>query len=67
MTHRGGATLKALPHVGRGAEMNLIGDWLSDVASGNGGVHIVAGQSGIGKTRLAKAVAERAEVDRWSV
>ena len=47
--------------------MNLIGDWLSDVSAGNGGVHIVAGQSGIGKTRLAKAVAERAERDRWSV
>ena len=40
---------------------------VADVSSGNGGVHIIAGQSGIGKTRLAKAVAERAERDRWSV
>jgi DNA-binding CsgD family transcriptional regulator len=45
--------------------MTVLGDWLSDVAAGQGGVHIVAGQSGIGKTRLVKALAERAERDRW--
>ena len=45
----------------------MLGDWLSDVAAGRGGVHIIAGQSGIGKTRLAKALAERAERDRWTV
>src|SRR4051812_21765977 len=69
MTHRGGSTLKALPHVGRAAELSMLTEWLTDVASGHGGVHIIAGQSGIGKTRLAKAVAERAERsgDRWIV
>ena len=45
----------------------MLGDWLNDVAAGRGGVHIIAGQSGIGKTRLAKALAERAERDRWTV
>jgi len=67
MTHRGGSTFKSLPHVGRATELALLGDWLTDVAAGHGGVHIIAGQSGIGKTRLAKAVAERAERDRWAV
>lgn len=45
----------------------MLSEWLGDVANGHGGVHIIAGQSGIGKTRLAKALAERAERDRWSV
>ena len=45
----------------------MLGDWLTDVAAGRGGVHILAGQSGIGKTRLAKTLVERAERDRWTV
>jgi predicted ATPase len=67
MTHRGGFAFKSLPHVGRASELSMLSEWLGDVANGNGGVHIIAGQSGIGKTRLAKAIAERAERDRWSV
>jgi DNA-binding CsgD family transcriptional regulator len=67
MTHRGGQALKALPLVGRTSELSLLGDWISDVASSRGGVHMIAGPSGIGKTRLAKAMAERAERDRWTV
>jgi DNA-binding CsgD family transcriptional regulator len=53
--------------VGRATELALLGDWLTDVAGGHGGVHMIAGQSGIGKTRLAKALMERAERDRWLV
>src|SRR5688572_22701553 len=67
MTHRGGTAFKSLPHVGRASELGLLGDWLMDVAAGHGGVHIIAGQSGIGKTRLVKAITERAERDRWAV
>lgn len=67
MTHRGPTAFKTLPHVGRSAELGVLADWLSDVASGRGGVQIVAGQSGIGKTRLATTIAERAERDRWLV
>jgi len=67
MTHRGTSTLKTLPLVGRTSELALLGDWISDVASGRGGLHMIAGPSGIGKTRIAKAMAERAERDRWSV
>jgi len=40
---------------------------MAEVASGHGGVHIVAGPSGIGKTRLVDVVAERAAKDHWSV
>jgi len=67
MTHRGGTAFRALPHVGRGAEIALLSDWLTDVAAGHGGVQMIAGPSGIGKTRLAKALAERADHDRWAV
>ena len=67
MTHRGASAFKTLSHVGRSTELALLGEWLNDVSAGNGGVHLVAGPSGIGKTRLAKVVAERAERDRWSV
>lgn len=67
MTHRGTPTFEALPLVGRTAELSLLGDWLSDVANGYGSVHLIAGQSGIGKTRLAKALGERAERDGWMV
>src|SRR5256885_13582459 len=68
MTVRGTtAALKTLPHVGRTAQLTLLGDWLNDVTAGHGGVHMIAGQSGIGKTRLAKAIAERAEREKWVV
>lgn len=67
MTHRGATAFKTLPHVGRASELALLGDWLTDVAAGHGGVHMVAGQSGIGKTRLVKALADRAQRDKWSV
>jgi DNA-binding CsgD family transcriptional regulator/tetratricopeptide (TPR) repeat protein len=67
MTHRGGTAFKTLPHVGRATELSLLGDWLNDVAAGQGGLHMIAGQSGIGKTRLAQALVERAERDGWQV
>ena len=67
MTHRGDTSFRQLPHVGRSSEITLLSDWLADVASGHGGMQLIAGQSGIGKTRLAKALAERAERDRWAV
>jgi predicted ATPase len=67
MTHRGGSAFKSLPHVGRASEIALLTDWLADVAAGQGGVHVIAGPSGIGKTRLAKTIGERAERDRWLV
>lgn len=67
MTHRGGTPFKSLPLVGRATERSLLADWLAEVASGRGGVHIIAGPSGIGKTRLAKVVSDRVERERWAV
>ena len=67
MTHRGAGALKQLPHVGRASEIALLSDWLGDVADGHGGLHLIAGQSGIGKTRLAKTIADRAEREKWAV
>ena len=34
MTHRGATTFRTLPLTGRAAELSLLGDWLSDVATG---------------------------------
>lgn len=65
MTSR--SDLKSLPHVGRAGELAALTEWLADVAAGRGGVHLITGQSGIGKTRLASAMAERATRDKWSV
>src|SRR5436190_15111000 len=67
MTHRGITTLKPFPLVGRTGELAVLGDWIGDAAGGHGGLHMIAGPSGIGKTRIAKAIADRAERDRWSV
>ena len=59
MTQR--ASLEPLPHVGRSAELTHFRDWLASVAGGRGGVQLVAGASGIGKTRLVNTVVANVE------
>src|SRR6185295_15207271 len=49
--------------VGREREMEELGAALRGVASGRGGLHLIVGEPGIGKTRLADEVAARAEAD----
>ncbi|MGH8973907.1 MAG: ATP-binding protein, partial [Acidimicrobiia bacterium] len=49
------------PLVGREAEMARLTDRLRRAASGQGGLVLMAGEPGIGKTRLAEEVAARAE------
>src|SRR5688572_8534769 len=66
MAHRR-ASLPPLPLVGRSAELSALGGWLDDVAAKRGGTFIVAGSGGVGKTRLAMAIAERAERLGWTV
>lgn len=46
--------------VGRETELSLIDDVLAALASGDGRLVLVAGEAGIGKTRLAEAAADRA-------
>ena len=48
------------PLVGRVRELRALVDALSDALRGHGGVHLVLGDPGVGKTRLASALAERA-------
>ncbi len=52
------------PLTGRGEELHIIRDML--VGSEHKGV-VIAGLAGVGKTRLARAAADAAAVDGWSV
>ena len=61
------ASLPPLPLVGRAAELTPLGAWLDDNADRRSGTMIVAGAGGVGKTRLAMTIAERAERLGWTV
>lgn len=51
--------------VGREAELRLLGDALEEVAQGGLRVVAIAGPPGLGKTRLAQALADRADALGW--
>lgn len=53
--------------VGRGDAMVVAAGALAAAASGRGRVLVISGEPGIGKTRLAAAVAERARADGFRV
>ena len=55
------------PLVGRSAELALLSRTIDEAASGTGRSVFIIGEGGIGKTRLAAAVAERAAKRGWSV
>ena len=48
------------PLTGRGAELSILSSALQTADSGSGGTVFIAGESGIGKTRLAAALVEQA-------
>lgn len=57
------ATLHAVPRsvlVGRGVEIAALAASVDELVAGRGGVVLLAGEPGIGKSRLAEDVAERA-------
>lgn len=63
-------TAKALaniPLVGRTAEVALLLGALDEAGAGRGRTLIVAGEGGVGKTRLMKAVIEQASQRGWTV
>src|SRR5690349_9171452 len=51
------------PIVGRSAELAQLGDALDDARSGRGGIALLVGEPGIGKSRLVEEVAQTAGVD----
>lgn len=55
------------PLVGRSAELALLSKAIDDAAKGAGRSVFIVGEGGIGKTRLATAVTERAAKRGWSV
>jgi tetratricopeptide (TPR) repeat protein len=52
---------RGLPFVGRKEEFNTLVRRIEETAIGNGGVYLVSGEAGIGKTRLAQELVRRAE------
>jgi class 3 adenylate cyclase len=56
-----------MPFVGRMAELARLRDRLTDAATGRGGLVMLAGEPGIGKTRLTEELAEAARRDGWLV
>ncbi|MGH8973953.1 MAG: ATP-binding protein, partial [Acidimicrobiia bacterium] len=56
-----------LPFVGREGELARLVGLLGETAAGHGGLVFVAGEPGIGKTRLTEELAEAAAADGFSV
>jgi class 3 adenylate cyclase len=54
------AVLARMPFVGRGAELGRLTERLAEATAGRGALGLVAGEPGIGKTRLAEELAEAA-------
>ena len=55
------------PLVGRARELQELRDAYADACGGRGGVHLILGDPGVGKTRLASALAEEAAADGATV
>ncbi len=55
------------PLVGRVRELGVLAEWLHSAGRGNGNVMLVAGEPGVGKTRLLRECAEQAQAGGWRV
>ena len=58
---------RPLPLTGREAEMEVLRSLLDDVEAGRGGAVFISGDRGVGKSRLAEAVAEHARERGWLI
>lgn len=58
-------TIPALPFVGRDADWAVVRSCLDETEAGRGRTLLLAGESGIGKTRLAEAAHEEAQRREW--
>lgn len=61
------ASGRATPFVGRERELVALQHQLQAAAAGAGSVALVAGEAGIGKTRLVTELADRAQQEGWTV
>lgn len=59
--------MKKIPFVGRMAERTQLLDQLDKARGGTGGLMVVLGQAGIGKTRLLEFLAQSADWRGWQV
>ena len=55
------------PLVGRDRELTTLARLLEGARRGHSGIALVAGEPGIGKTRLLLELARRARADKWHV
>ena len=62
-----GAALGVLPLVGRRQELAALRTLVEETESGHGRTAIIRGHRGVGKSRLAEAVAEEVEERGWTV
>jgi len=56
-----------IPFVGRGSELDSIAVALGNARAGSGGLILLAGESGIGKTALAQTVSARADQTEMTI
>ncbi|HJP60958.1 MAG TPA: AAA family ATPase [Gemmatimonadaceae bacterium] len=61
------AKAEETPLIGRGADLTLLSTSLDEAGKGSGRTVFIVGEGGIGKTRLAAALAERAAKQGWAV
>jgi DNA-binding CsgD family transcriptional regulator/tetratricopeptide (TPR) repeat protein len=62
-----GLRLARVPFVGRDEELAGLAERLAGARQGAGGIVLIAGEPGIGKTRLVSELAERARATGWRV